>query len=145
VSKNNLYLISFNIFRALVATLETQIAGLRVDIAELRGDISGVQHYRNIQMLLIKKNLSRRAGGSLMAPLHRLISSNQVFPQRRRRITKKVLPSIDSNRHLPVGQIFSSLYFASCLPCLQFCYPQPFSTSSQACSETTSLLVKKSN
>jgi hypothetical protein len=72
VGKTHLYLVSFNIFRAQVAELKEQIArrrgdiaGLRGDIAGLRGDISGVQHYRNIQMLLIKKNLSPRAGGSL--------------------------------------------------------------------------------
>jgi hypothetical protein len=66
VSKNNLYLISSNIFRARIAELKEQIAGLRVEIAELGGNISDVQYYRNIQMLLIKNNLSRRrAGGSL--------------------------------------------------------------------------------
>jgi hypothetical protein len=81
VSKNNLSLISSNIFRALITELKVQIAGHRGDIAGLRGDIAGlrgdiarldrkeIRNY-NIQMLLIKKNLAKKSNNKKGTSFH---------------------------------------------------------------------------
>jgi hypothetical protein len=74
VSKNNLSLISSNIFRALITELKVQIDGHRGDIAGLRGDIARldlkeIRNY-NIQMLLIKKNLAKKSNNKKGTSFH---------------------------------------------------------------------------